>query len=107
MDDWMARTPDWMEGMTDLQRDTVARLESREKSCQMRFESLRLDEIDWKVERKKLLAEREALIKQRDEARREVCHLEAVRSSFLGFQKNIKDLAAQRGWDCFKEGGGA
>ena len=48
-----------------------------------------------------------ALVAERDEARREACHLEAVRSSFLGFQKNIKDLAAQRGWDCFKEGGGA
>lgn len=57
----------------------------------------------------KKVGELAAMKQQRDEARREACHLEAVRSFFLGFQKNIKDHAAQRGWDCFaqKEGGGA
>jgi hypothetical protein len=39
---------DWMAGMTDFQREEVARMESRAHSCEARFESLHLDEIDWK-----------------------------------------------------------
>ena len=48
---------DWMAGMTDFQREEVARMESRAHSCEARFESLHLDEIDWKAERKRLRAE--------------------------------------------------
>jgi hypothetical protein len=45
---------DWMAGMSDFQREEVARMESRAHSCEARFESLHLDEIDWKKERKQL-----------------------------------------------------
>jgi multidrug resistance efflux pump len=62
---------DWMEGISDFYRDTFARMESRAESCEARFESLRLDEIDWKAERKRLRAELADAIKQRDEAQRD------------------------------------
>jgi DNA-directed RNA polymerase alpha subunit len=57
---------DWMDGMTDFQREEVARMESRAHSCEARFESLHLDEIDWKKERKQLRDELAAAIKERD-----------------------------------------
>ena len=60
---------DWMAGMTDFQREEVARMESRAHSCEARFESLHLDEIDWKKERKQLRADLAAAIKERDDAR--------------------------------------
>jgi DNA-directed RNA polymerase alpha subunit len=58
---------DWMEGISDFYRDTFARMQSRAESCEARFESLRLDEIDWKKERKQLRADLAAAIKERDE----------------------------------------
>ena len=65
----MSERHDWMAGMTDFQRETFARMQSRAESCEARFESLRLDEIDWKAERKRLCAELADATKQRDEAR--------------------------------------
>jgi hypothetical protein len=56
-----------MAGMTDFQREEVARMESRAHSCEARFESLHLDEIDWKKERKQLRVDLAAAIKERDE----------------------------------------
>lgn|GEM_PF-4354415 len=45
-----------------------------------------------------------AMQKQRDEARRELCRV-------IGYQRQDRydpmEIAAERGWDCFKEGGGA
>jgi hypothetical protein len=40
----------------------------------------------------------EKLIKERDEARRELCQATA-----FGRHDSAKDAAAYRGWDCFKE----
>jgi multidrug resistance efflux pump len=51
------KSDDWMAGMTDFQRETFAGMQSRAESCEARFESLHLDEIDWKAERKRLRAE--------------------------------------------------
>ena len=50
-----------------------------------------------------LRAELAAAIKQRDEARQELCRV-------IGYQRDRfdpKEIAAERGWDCYKEGGGA
>lgn len=49
---------------------------------------------------KSALAEQVAtLIRERDEARRGMCELMAQ----LGANPDLKQLAAVRGWDCFKE----
>jgi hypothetical protein len=102
---------DWMAGMTDFQREEVARMESRAHSCEARFESLHLDEIDWKKERKQLRVDLAAAIKERDEARRwlrEAC-AEIARTR-LGFYDTLtpQQIAEQNGWNCFaQEGGGA
>ena len=67
----------------------------------------------------RLRAELAAVQKQRDEARREVCKLAAINR--LSLQKHLqivspdhireiaRQIAAERGWDCFaeKEWGGA
>ena len=49
----------------------------------------------------------EQLRKERDEARREVCQLQAElpedRLVFWNAARLPKDTAAKRGWDCFKE----
>jgi hypothetical protein len=53
---------------------------------------------------RQLERELDAMEKQRDEARREVCELRAdlrVKPTFK------REVAAERGWDCFEEGGGA
>ena len=63
---------DWMAGMTDFQREEVARMQSRAASCEARFESLHLDEIDWKAERKRLRDELADAIKERDALRDEL-----------------------------------
>jgi multidrug resistance efflux pump len=65
------KSDDWMAGMTDFQRETFASMQSRAESCEARFESLHLDEIDWKAERKRLRAELTAMREQRDEAQRD------------------------------------
>jgi hypothetical protein len=93
--------------MTDFQREEVARMESRAHSCEARFESLHLDEIDWKLERKRLRAELDAAIEQRDEARRLHC-VEITRESMNPKRFTPEWAAKQLGWDCFaQEGGGA
>jgi hypothetical protein len=61
------KSDDWMAGMTDFQRETFASMQSRAESCEARFESLHLDEIDWKAERKRLRAELTALVAEREE----------------------------------------
>lgn len=54
-----------------------------------------------------------AAIKQRDEARenlRDACDEIATRvnaSSMLSMNKTAEIVAEERGWDCFKDGGGA
>ena len=94
--------------MTDFQREEVARMESRAHSCEARFESLRLDEIDWKKERKQLRDELAAAIKERDDARRLYC-VELSRQSTNPTRFTPEWGANELGWDCFveKEGGGA
>ena len=56
------------------------------------------------AERDALRAELAAAIKERDEARRELCRM-------IGYQRqdrfDPKAIAAERGWKCFGEGGGA
>jgi adenylate kinase len=60
-----------------------------------------------------LVAERDALQKQRDEARenlREACDEIAIRvnTHAMSMNKTAEIIAAERGWDCFaQEGGGA
>ena len=50
---------------------------------------------------RQLRAELAAAIKQRDEARRLVCwHTKKL-------YRTLKETAAERGWDCYVEGGGA
>ena len=97
---------DWMAGMTDFQREEVARMQSRAASCEARFESLHLDEIDWKAERKRLRAELAAAIKERDEAQRLYC-VEMSRQSNDPQRFTPEWGANELGLDCFKEGGGA
>jgi hypothetical protein len=113
------KSDDWMAGMTDFQRETFASMQSRAESCEARFESLHLDEIDWKAERKRLRAELTAMREQRDEARRDACAFQGIIKFDLQHPKGIisteatlrlaNEIAVERGWDCFsqKEGGGA
>jgi hypothetical protein len=55
-----------------------------------------------------LRAELAAAQKQRDEARRECCYLESTtRWQYAIEPSNQHSIATERGWDCFKEGGGA
>jgi hypothetical protein len=114
---------DWMAGMTDFQREEVARMESRAHSCEARFESLHLDEVDWKAERKRLRAELAAAIKERDEARLDTeryrwlksagCYWVGVQSQpsgdyiFHGRGSGVMDAAIDRAIATQKEGGGA
>ena len=74
-----------------------------------------LDELAFQVER--LSAELAAMQKQRDEARRDACAFEAINRWNIAHPKGIilecavvrisREIAVERGWDCFKEGGGA
>ena len=58
-----------------------------------------------------------AMQKQRDEARRDACAFESIIPFSerrprcivwtLDVRERSKAIATQRGWDCFKEGGGA
>ena len=93
---------DWMAGMTDFQREEVARMESRAHSCEARFESLHLDEIDWKAERKRLRAELAAANAQ----------LVAVTDELVAMSKMCAAVTMimeemQRDETTRKEGGGA
>jgi uncharacterized coiled-coil DUF342 family protein len=55
-----------------------------------------------------LVAERDALQKQRDEARQEICELVAASDeASTGLEITRNQIAAERGWDCFNERGGA
>jgi hypothetical protein len=45
----------------------------------------------------------ERLIKERDEARREVCQFRST--SYPHDMKEVYEIADSRGWDCFKEDG--
>jgi len=54
------------------------------------------------VEQKMIYEERIAeLIKERDEARREVCQFRST--SYPHDMKEVYEIADSRGWDCFKE----
>ena len=66
-----------------------------------------LDELAFQVER--LRAELAAAIKQRDEARRESCLWSLPKGVAWNdwMLARAKANAAERGWDCFEEGGGA
>lgn len=55
----------------------------------------------------RLRAELAAAIEQRDEARRDWCESMFARFSAVGKKVSAEEFAAKRGWDCFKEGGGA
>ena len=57
-----------------------------------------------------LLAELAKVRQQRDEAQQEVCELVAASDeASTGFTTTAKQIASERGWDCFaaEEGGGA
>ena len=93
---------DWMAGMTDFQREEVARMQSRAASCEARFESLHLDEIDWKAERKRLRSELAAANAQ----------LVAVTDELVAMSKMCAAVTMimeemQRDETTRKEGGGA
>lgn len=93
-----------------MQSDIVTRL--REEGfvthiARLPRESKILHEAADEIER--LRAELAAAIKQRDEARREVCNeIARIRAAIEGVF-DPKRVAINRGWDCFaqKEGGGA
>lgn len=56
------------------------------------------------VEQKMIYEERIAeLIKERDEARREICENVAAHAASV----NAKQWARERGWDCYKENNNA
>ena len=57
------------------------------------------------AERDGLSAELAAAIKQRDEARREVCEADAILGTTAADTANA--VARLRGWDCYGQGGGA
>ena len=69
------------------------------------------------AERDGLRAELAAMQKQRDEARRDACVFQSILKFSLQHPKGItsteatlrlaKEIAVERGWDCFMEGGGA
>jgi len=48
-----------------------------------------------------LVAKCEELIRERDEARREVCQFRST--SYPHDMKEVYEIADSRGWDCFKE----
>jgi hypothetical protein len=54
----------------------------------------RADVERWKNDALRLLKERNAAAKERDEARRELCYASHLPP---------RECAADRGWDCFKE----
>ena len=52
----------------------------------------------------RLLNERNAALKERDEARREVCHLLTTPDDYITkCEGNARECAQNRGWDCFKD----
>ena len=60
------------------------------------------------AEIRQLRAELAAMQKQRDEARRAWCYMESCRRCEYAIEpSDERSIAAERGWDCFKEGGGA
>lgn len=44
---------------------------------------------------------------QRDEAREGLCRLIALRRRDRGWDSDPETVAAERGWNCFRDGGGA
>ena len=93
---------DWMAGMTDFQREEVARMESRAHSCEARFESLHLDEIDWKLERKRLRAELAAANAQLVAVTDELVAMSKMCAAVTMIMEEMQRDEATR-----KEGGGA
>jgi len=81
------------EGMSDMANQQRAEAAVQIKTMMDELEALRLS-IDRMVD--KLNAERDAVRRERDEARREVCNMK----DFHGLPR---DYALERGWDCFRE----
>lgn len=88
--------------------DIVERLRDEgrlNRECGALTTAARLDEAADEIER--LRSELAAAVKQRDEARREVCRHLSMRSAVLGVHRSSKEHAIERGWDCYKKAGGA
>lgn len=81
------------EGMGDMANQQRAEAAVQISTMMDELEALRLS-IDRMVD--KLTAERDAVRRERDEARREVCNMK----DFHGLPR---DYALERGWDCFRE----
>jgi len=90
--------------VTRLREATVPRLEMGWPTPHVvqRTEPLWQEAAD-EIER--LRAELAAMREQRDEARREVCEAEVILSPRDDL--TVHEYAAENGWDCYKEGGGA
>lgn len=84
--------------VTTLRRESFYRPTSRLNSngkVQMGFElmSINLQAAD----------EIERLRAELDEARRDLCMLIVRGNAGYGFEGSMRDVAKERGWDCFKE----
>ena len=80
----------------------LARMESRAHSCEARFESLHLDEIDWKLERKRLRAELAAANAQLVAVTDELVAMSKMCAAVTMIMEEMQRDEATR-----KEGGGA
>ena len=89
---------------TDL-NEWVARVDAEDPSLGLIVFDERVVDAKFARELERELA---AAIKQRDEARREWCYMESCRRCEYAIEpSDERSIAAERGWDCFKEGGGA
>jgi hypothetical protein len=60
-----------------------------------------IEELRWALEENRREVER--LTTERDEARREVCHLMRSDDYNEPFDGTVFEYATHRGWDCFKD----
>jgi hypothetical protein len=72
----------------------IARMQADIARLTAERDEARADVERWKNDALRLLKERNAAQKERDEARREVCYAST---------QPPRECAADRGWDCFKE----
>ena len=82
--------------------DAVSEMEAMLVDQRTEIKRLRhMEEVD-QLLIKELLGKSEQLLKERDEARREVCYAECVVGAASGERYTPQGIAEIKGWDCFK-----
>lgn len=83
----------------DAARERIARIVAGLEGCCMTCEPVGVKNQQMEGMLEVMREQVEHYVSERDEARREVCALEADTA------EDQREFARQRGWDCFKEGG--